>query len=147
MIKENHLGTDEKVMLAIVRTAELFKRRSSSIFAIFGLSFSQYNTLRVLEAEESGEQSITEISRRLLISSPNMSGIAKRLEKGGFAVRGRDSADERKTMLRLTPKGRRVLAEIVGRQEENIREFLAGCSAEGRGEFLAVLKGMLKLGG
>ena len=147
MAKEYQLNTDEKVMLAIVRTAELFKRRSASIFALFGLSFSQYNTLRVLAAEESGEQSITEISRRLLISSPNMSGIAKRLEKGGFVIRGHDPGDERKTILRLTPKGRRVLAEIVGRQDENIHAFLAGCSAQGKREFLAILRNMLTLSG
>lgn len=133
-------------MLAIVRASERFKRESSAIFARHGVSFSQYNVLRVLEDLPGGRGSITEISNQLLVSPPNMSGIAKRLEKTGLATRGRDAADERKTLLELQPPGRRVLAEINDRQAANVRSFLADCPTEQKQAFLALLKRMLKPG-
>ncbi|MCB2187563.1 MAG: MarR family transcriptional regulator [Deltaproteobacteria bacterium] len=135
---------DEKIMLAIVRASERFKRKSSAIFASYGISFSQYNVLRVLEALPGGQGSITEVSSRLLVSTPNLSGIAKRLEKTGFILRRRDPADERKTILELQPDGRQVLAEIRELQEANIKSFTAACPPPQKTEFLASLKKMLE---
>lgn len=145
MMKGGELSSEEKVMIALVRVAELFKRRSSSIFNHYGLSFSQYNALRLLETAPAGSMSITEISRRLLVSTPNMSGIAKRLEKSEFAVRGADDDDDRKTILQITPKGRQVVLEIRNYQETNVRDFVSCCQDDQMGDMLAMLKKMLEL--
>ncbi len=141
--KKYSLSIDETVMMAIVRSSERFKRESSAIFSGYGLSFSQYNVLRLLDSRPDGRDSITEISRRLLVSTPNMSGIGKRLEKAGFVDRYRDSSDERRTILSLKPAGSRVLAEIQPRQEENVKSFLAACPPGLKQAFLDLLNAML----
>lgn len=141
------VGSDEKVLMALVRAAELFKRRSARIFSQHGLSFSQYNTLRVLEASPGGSQCINRICQELLVSSPNLSGIAKRLANSGFVRRGRDKDDERRTVLVITPKGRRVLAAISRQQEDNIAEFLASWPDAKKRRLLGELKQMLGLQG
>ncbi|MFH1155099.1 MAG: MarR family transcriptional regulator [Pseudomonadota bacterium] len=138
---------EERIMMAVVRVSELFKRKSTAIFARHGLSFSQYNVLRLLEASRDSQCAITEISRRLLISTPNLSGIAKRLEKGGFIRRDRDAADERKTILVLESPGRLVLTEIGNLQEMNFKTFLDHCPENRKQDLLDLLKGMLKLEG
>lgn len=145
-MKGGSLSSDEKVMIALVRVAEFFKRRSSCIFNYHGLSFSQYNVLRLLETAPAGRLSITEISRRLLVSTPNMSGIAKRLEKSEFATRGSDEHDERKTILEITPKGKKVVSDIRSDQEINVRDFLDCCPDTQRSDMLKMLKKMLELG-
>ena len=49
---KNDLTFDERVMMSIVRAAENFKRTHSAVFKRYGLSFPQYNILRVLESSE-----------------------------------------------------------------------------------------------
>lgn len=140
-------GIDERIMMAIVRVSERFKRKSSAIFSGYGLSFSQYNVLRVLDSDPSGKGSITEISVQLLVSTPNMSGIAKRLEKSGYVDRIRDASDERRTILILKPAARKVLREIESLQKKNVESFLITCLPENKQAFLDLLKDMLKRGG
>lgn len=135
---------DERIMMAIVRVSERFKRKSSAIFSGYGLSFSQYNALRVLDGFPDGRSSITEISQRLLVSTPNLSGIAKRLEKAGFVGRSRDAADERKTILVLMPPGKEVLDQIEKLQDRNIKQFLEDCPANRKRAYLNWLKNMLE---
>ena len=137
-------GIDERLMMAIVRVSERFKRKSSAIFVDYGISFSQYNVLRLLDGCIGSQSAITEISRQLLVSTPNMSGIAKRLEKSGFVSRSRDKNDERKTILTLKTPGRQVLAKIKNLQEKNIEKFLATCSKDNKKSLLELLKDMLK---
>ena len=135
---------DEKVLIAIVRVSERFKRESAAIFADYNLSFSQYNALRALERMPGGRGSVGEVSALMLVSRPNLSGIAKRLEKGGFIVRRRDEADERITMLELQPPGRSVLENIKDLQEANVKSFLAACPMDQKQAWLDLLKRMLR---
>jgi hypothetical protein len=75
------LSINEKVLIAMVRAAELFKRSHTAIFRNYGLSFPQYNVLRVLDASQNGRNRISEVSRIMLVPGANMTGIAKRLER------------------------------------------------------------------
>jgi len=136
---------EEMIMMALVRSAEFFKRKSAAIFKEQGLSFSQYNVLRVLEAADGGQKAISQVSKAMLSSAPNLSGIAKRLESGGFITRRGAKGDERVKLLTITAKGRRVLDRIADQQEKNVRLFLRVCPQKRRKEMLAILRGMLRL--
>ena len=63
------LSENEKVLMAIVRAAENFKRTHAAIFRRYGLSFPQYNVLRVLDASHEGRNKISDISRIMLLPS------------------------------------------------------------------------------
>lgn len=52
----------------------------------------------------------TELGRRLGISKQAAGKTAERLEELGFAVRRTDSADHRRKLIRLTPRGTESLA-------------------------------------
>ena len=84
---KSDLSDDEKVLMAIVRTAEIFKRNHSTVFRNYGLSFSQYNVLRVLDASTNGQNRMSEISRIMLVAGANITGIAKRLASDGFIIK------------------------------------------------------------
>jgi len=122
---KSNLSTDEKVLMAIVRAAEIFKRAHSTVFRSYGLSFPQYNVLRVLEASRNGHNKISDVGRIMLVPGANMTGIAKRLEKGGFIVRKSDPRDERVTILEITPKAKRTLQRIE-KEKDDWMEFLLG---------------------
>ena len=61
------LSANEKVLMAIVRAAENFKRTHTTIFRRHGLSFPQYNVLRVLDASQGGRNKISDIGRIMLV--------------------------------------------------------------------------------
>ncbi len=117
---QNDLTFEEKVMMAIVRAAENFKRTHSTIFKKYGLSFPQYNILRVLEASDLGQNKISSVGRIMLVPGANMTGLAKRLEKQEFILRKRDPGDERVTILAITDKGKTTLKRIEEEKDKAI---------------------------
>ncbi len=141
---KSDLSTDERVMMGIVRAAEVFKKDSDTIFRNYGLTFSQYNALRVLDASENGTSTISNVSRIMLVSGANMTGVAKRLEKNGFLIRRRDPHDERVTLLEITPKGSQTLKNIAEEKETNLKRYLEDYSEDQKIHLLSSLKGILK---
>jgi MarR family 2-MHQ and catechol resistance regulon transcriptional repressor len=109
---KSNMSLNEKVLISIVRTSELFKNKISNLFKNYGLTFSQYNVLRILEVSENGQDTITNVSKILVVSGSNMTGVAKRLERGGFLIRKSDPNDERITLLEITPKGKQTLKNL-----------------------------------
>ncbi len=136
------LKLDEKVMVALVKASELYKKDSDAIYKDYGMTFSQYNVLRVLNNSKNGQNTVTVASKIMLVSGPNMTGIAKRLEKNGFILRKHDPKDERITVLEITPKGKRVLKNIKDAHYENISNYLSGFSELEKENLLGNLKQM-----
>ena len=143
---KSDLSTDEKVLMAIVRAAEIFRRNHSGIFRNYGLSFPQYNVLRVLEASKNGMNKISDVSRIMLVPGANITGIAKRLEKDGFIIKKSDAADERVTILEITPKGKRTLKNIEKEKDEWLELMLKNLSENQKLELLDKVKRILKNG-
>jgi DNA-binding MarR family transcriptional regulator len=138
------LSTDEKVLMAMVRAAEIFKRSHSTIFRNYDLSFPQYNILRVLDASRNGINRISEVSRIMLVPGANMTGLTKRLEKNGFIIRKSDPKDERVTLLEITPKGKRTLKNIEKEKDRSTEIMLKGFSEEDIKDFLDKLKRLIR---
>lgn len=138
------LSTNEKVLMAMVRAAEIFKRTHTAIFRNHGLSFPQYNVLRVLDASRNGRNKISEVSRIMLVPGANMTGLTKRLEKNGFIIRKSDPKDERVTMLEITPKGKRTLKNIEEKKDRSIEMILNGFSQQNIRNLLDNLQKLIK---
>ena len=143
---KSDLNTNEKVLMAIVRAAEIFKRTHSSVFRNFGLSFPQYNILRVLEASDNGRNKISHVSRIMLVPGANITGIAKRLEKDGFIIKKSDSRDKRVTLLEITPKGKRTLKNIEQEKDEGLELMMKNITENQKLELLDTVKRILKNG-
>ena len=138
------LSTNERVLMGVVRAAETFKRTHSAIFRNYGLSFPQYNVLRVLDASRNGMNKISEVSRIMLVPGANMTGIGKRLERNGFLIRKSDPNDERVTIFEITPKGRKTLKNIEQEKDRSIETILGGFSQNDKTEFLDKLKQLIR---
>lgn len=121
---KSNMDLNEKVLISIVRTSELFKNKISNLFKNYGLTFPQYNVLRILEVSENGRDTITNVSKILVVSGSNMTGVAKRLERGGFLIRKSDPNDERITLLEITPKGRQTLRNVAEEKDKILSRYL-----------------------
>jgi DNA-binding MarR family transcriptional regulator len=143
---KSDLSTDEKVLMAIVRAAEFFKRSHSSVFKNFGLSFPQYNVLRALEASKNGQNKISDVSRIMLVPGANITGIAKRLSKEGFIVKKSDPRDDRVTILKITLKGKKALKNIERQKDLRLKLMLKNLSSKQKRDLLDKVKRILKNG-
>ena len=83
----------------------------------------------------------------MLVPGANMTGIAKRLEKGGFIARISDPSDERVTVLKITPKGKSTLAKIEQERDQHMHAMLKGFSAEDKRELLNKVRRLTKNSG
>ncbi|SPF50852.1 Transcriptional regulator, MarR family [Syntrophobacter sp. SbD1] len=140
---KSDMSIDERVMMAIVRVAERFKKEQSAILKSYGFSFPQYNVLRVLDASKDGRNTIKDVNQIMLVSGANMTGITKRLEKMGCIVRSTDANDERLKWLGITEKGKQFLISVANEQEQGLRRYLKSYSNEEKSEMLKILRGIL----
>lgn len=131
-------------MMAIVRAAENFKRTHSTIFKKYGLSFPQYNILRVLESSDLGQNKISSVGKIMLVPGANMTGLAKRLERQEFILRKSDPKDERVTLLAITDKGKNTLKLIEEEKDQAIDLILKNFSEPDKNDLLNKVKIIIK---
>ena len=141
---KNDMNINEKVMMATVRVAELFKKEESSYLRKYDITFSQYNILRVLDASENGQNTMKNVQKIMLVSRANMTGITKRLEKLGYIIRKNAPEDERLKYLELTPKGKDVVRRIALNKEEVLDKYLTNYPEEKKIELLNVFRQILR---
>src|SRR5437763_15024677 len=88
----------ETAVRALVRAFGLLERAMQPYFARFGISGSQWGVLRTLHrAEREGEAGLrlTDLSDRLQIRPPSVTGVVDRLERIGLVVRDASPSDLR----------------------------------------------------
>lgn len=102
----------EEALLNILRTAARLNDPFDRLFREHGVSDPLYNVLRIVRGVGGEGPALGEIGPRMISASPDVPRLVDRLEKLGLAERRRDTADRRVVRVRITPKGRRVLAKI-----------------------------------
>ena len=75
-----------------------------------GLSDQQWRVLRVL-----GEHGVVEtgrVAREAFILGPSLTGVLTRMERDGLIRRARDAADQRRTVVEPTAKGKKAVQKL-----------------------------------
>jgi DNA-binding MarR family transcriptional regulator len=113
--KRYNLVTADYGRLAAFRYAlRRFLRFSEGAAAAVGLTGRHYQAMLVLRACPDGERlTINDLAQRLLIKHNSAVELVDRLVRDALVVREPSSADRRKVELRLTSRGRQVLAKLA----------------------------------
>jgi DNA-binding MarR family transcriptional regulator len=125
-----------------IRVEGLLDRVMQPYFAQFGISGSQWGLLRTLHrAENEGRPGLrlTDLSDRLLIRPPSVTGVVDRLERAGLLVRESSAADNRSKLVGLTTKGRQLIERVLAVHEKQLAAVLAGLSGKEQAEFHRLL--------
>lgn len=75
-----------------------------------GLSDQQWRVLRVLG--EHGTVETGRVAREAFILGPSLTGVLARMERDGLIQRERDPADQRRTVVEATAKGRKMVERL-----------------------------------
>jgi DNA-binding MarR family transcriptional regulator len=78
------------------------------------------------QGDTKGGMTLGDISKRMMVSNGNVTGLATRLEAEGLVERRTRPGDRRAQLLRLTAKGRREFARQSAAHEAWIAELLDG---------------------
>ncbi|NKC33694.1 MarR family winged helix-turn-helix transcriptional regulator [Falsiroseomonas selenitidurans] len=104
----------------------------------FDTTLPRFDLLAALDRAPAG-LSLGEVSRRMMVSNGNVTGLAARLVEDGLVERRARPGDRRAQLLRLTAKGRRDFARQSAAHEAWIAELLSGLSAVERGALFRLL--------
>ena len=95
----------------------------------FDISLARFDYLSQLYRAKEGMK-MRELSRFLMVTGGNVTGLTDELERDGFVVREESPADRRAWIVRLTPRGRSSFETMAAEHERWIRELFAGLDAE-----------------
>jgi DNA-binding MarR family transcriptional regulator len=107
-----------------------------------GISFAQFDYLAQLERSGAADVAMSELGRRLMVTSGNVTGLTDRLERQGWVRRERAAHDRRTQFVRLAAQGRACEA-IAGEHRQWVQELMSGLDADARRVLFALL-GQLK---
>ena len=108
----------------------------------FETTLPRFDLMAQLERALDGLK-MNELSRRMMVTGGNVTGITDQLESEGMVQRLPLEGDRRALLIRLTPTGRKAFAEMAGVHEGWIVESLSGLS-EREVETLHKLLGKVK---
>jgi DNA-binding MarR family transcriptional regulator len=104
----------------------------------FDTTLPRFDLMAALDRAQGG-MTLGEISKRMMVSNGNVTGLATRLEAEGLVERRARPGDRRAQLLRLTAKGRREFARQSAAHEAWIAELLDGLRPEERAALFRLL--------
>ena len=107
--------------------------------AQFNATLPRFDVMAALYRQPDG-MLMSEISRFLMVSNGNVTGIVDRLVSEGFVARAQRNGDRRTSFISLTRKGRAAFADMAAAHEGWVDELLAGVSVRDAEQLSAKLK-------
>jgi DNA-binding MarR family transcriptional regulator len=114
---------------ALSFTSMVEQRIRSLLHADFDVTLPRFDVMAALYDAPAG-LSMGEVSRRLMVSNGNVTGIVERLEREGLVWRRINPDDRRSQLVRLTDSGRTTFEEMAEAHEGWISSMLSGLSEE-----------------
>jgi DNA-binding MarR family transcriptional regulator len=103
----------------------LMREARQTIAQRWRLTLPQFDVLAELARADAGGFTFVELSRLLLVTSGNLTGIVDRLEEQRLVERRPDAKDRRVIRVALTDKGRRVTDEVLPAHAADIDDILS----------------------
>jgi len=104
----------------------------------FGTTLPRFDLMSQLERHPEGLR-MNALSRRMMVTGGNITGIVDPLEKLGLVERLSDEGDRRAYRVCLTSAGRKAFAEMAREHEVWIVELMAGLNRREHAELFALL--------
>jgi DNA-binding MarR family transcriptional regulator len=97
----------------------------------------RFDLLANLEREDG--QTLATLSRRMLVTAGNLTGLVDRAERDGVVERRADPSDRRLSRVYLTARGRELVQSILPAHAQHVTELLSSLDAAERRELRRLL--------
>ena len=100
------LQLDHQLCFALYSASLAMTKLYKPLLDEMGLTYPQYLVLLALWEQDG--QTVSELGQRLYLDSGTLTPLLKRMEAADWLSRLRDTADERRVLIRLTAAGRQL---------------------------------------
>ena len=107
----------------------------------FGITLPRFDLMAQLERHPDGLR-MGELSRRMMVTGGNITGITDQLEREGLVARVPDPQDKRAFAVKLTPAGKEAFAAMAKVHEGWVEELLGHVPAEDKERLIGLLSHM-----
>ncbi|MBI1733512.1 MAG: MarR family transcriptional regulator [Gammaproteobacteria bacterium] len=104
----------------------------------YAMTLPRFELLAALDRVPDG-LTMGELSRWLMVTKGNITGIAERLSEDGYIKRAPTPTDRRSFVVTLTPRGRKLFKEMETEYERLLDELFADISIDDFDSFTGVL--------
>ena len=109
--------------------------------ATFDITLTRFDLMAQLERHPKGLR-MGELSKRMMVTGGNITGITDQLEQEKLVVRVPDPKDRRAYAVKLTDAGRRAFAQMAAVHEGWIAELLQDISPDDKTRLIELLSQM-----
>jgi len=106
------MPSERDLVTGVIQLANLLTRRLGPVFEKSKITPQQWLVISALYEEDEGPVTLVALSRRLMVTKQNMTGMIARLEQLGLAERNDDPNDLRSSRVQLTRRGRTVVDKV-----------------------------------
>ncbi|WP_329601744.1 MarR family winged helix-turn-helix transcriptional regulator [Paraburkholderia antibiotica] len=125
---DSHMGL--RLWLRMLTTTNLVQAELRKRLRIeFDTTLPRFDLMAQLERHPEGLK-MTELSRRMMVTGGNVTGITDQLEKEGLVARDTDPNDRRSISVCLTPSGREAFDKMAVAHEQWVVEMFGGLSLD-----------------
>ena len=136
-------GLELRVWLRLLTCSNLIEQRvRQGLHRNFGMTLPRFDVLAQLHRAEK-PLSMGALSRRLMVTNGNITGLVDRLEREGKVARGPSASDRRVQMVRLTEAGKAQFADMARDNRHWVNAMMVGLTRAEK-EALFDLLGRLK---
>ena len=101
----------QEAAVSILRTANVLRRRFESAVQREGISFAQYNVLRILRGARAPLPTM-EIASRMMEEAPGITRLVNNLDQKGLIRREQWTGDRRQVLCEVTAAGLKLLERL-----------------------------------
>jgi DNA-binding MarR family transcriptional regulator len=128
-----------RLWLRLLATHRLVETRTRRLLQErYGTTLPRFDLMAQLERFPRGLR-MNELSKRMMVTGGNVTGITDLLEREGLVERVADAADRRAWRVRLTRAGRKAFAAMAAEHERWVVEAFAALSAREMSAMAALL--------
>ncbi|SDD20456.1 transcriptional regulator, MarR family [Massilia sp. PDC64] len=144
MIPPDDAPLDLKLWLRLLScTVRVENTIRSRLRTTFGITLPRFDLMAQLERYPDGLR-MGELSKRMMVTGGNVTGIADQLEREELVARVPDPQDGRAFVLKLTPRGRTVFAEMAAVHEEWVADLFRDIPSDDKATMIALLDTLKK---
>jgi MarR family transcriptional regulator, 2-MHQ and catechol-resistance regulon repressor len=109
--------------LILMKAHRSLTKRAERSFAELDIGLTDFVILEMLLHK--GPQKVSDIGRRVGLTSGAITSAVDRSEQQGLVVRGADANDRRSRIVELTPRGRRLIERAFACHSEAMEEAMS----------------------
>jgi len=115
------LKLENRLCFPVYAASRLITRVYQPLLDNLGITYPQYLVLMVLW--ENDRLPVKDITKKLILNTNTITPLLKRMEQQGLLTRKREDKDERKVIVHLTDKGKKLEEEAAKIPEELVNQL------------------------